>query len=176
MIKLPRLPYGWKDQPQLFERYWDTAMKQIETNINDILALPEIAAALAALETATETATAVAALTNSGTTGLTITATDAGSNATITMSAHTRIYGDGTTKTVNGGAVTGLSYSTLYYIYYDDADRLGGAVTYQATTSQTTAAQTGSRHFVGQVTTPAAAGAPSDGDYVGAPGLGNLYL
>ena len=182
-LKLPRLPRGWQEAPDLFPRYWDEAMKQVESSVNGILAIPAIAAALAALEVATdaataaaETATEVAALTNSGTTGLTITATDAGANVTVTLSAHTRIYGDGNNKTVNAGSVTGLAYSTLYYIYYDDATRAGGAVTYLATTSQTTAAQTGSRHFIGQVMTPAAAAPPTDGDYVGAPGLGNIYL
>lgn len=32
MIRLPRLPWGWKEQPQLFERYWDETMSQIEKN------------------------------------------------------------------------------------------------------------------------------------------------
>lgn len=32
MIRLPRLPWGWREQPQLFERYWDETMSQIEKN------------------------------------------------------------------------------------------------------------------------------------------------
>ncbi len=30
-VKLPRLPVNWRDQPQLFETYWDQAMTSIET-------------------------------------------------------------------------------------------------------------------------------------------------
>jgi hypothetical protein len=125
-------------------------------------------------QAAAEGANSVASLTNSGTTGVTITATDAGANVTVTVSAHTRVYGDGTSVPVNGGSVTGLAYSTVYYIYYDDPTRAGGAVTYLATTSETTAAQTGDRHLVGVVTTPAAAAPPVNGDYVRAPGIGNI--
>jgi hypothetical protein len=94
----------------------------------------------------------------------------------VTISAHTRVYGDGTSVAVNAGSVLAQPYSTLVYIYYDDAARTGGTVTYLATTSQATAAQTGDRHLVGQVMTPAAAAPPTDGDYVGAPGFGGIYL
>ena len=64
-------------------------------------------------QTAADDAATVAALTASGVTGLTLTATDAGANATITVSAHTRVYGDGTSVSVNGGSVTALAYSTI---------------------------------------------------------------
>lgn len=131
-------------------------------------------AAATTAQTSADGANSVAALTASGVTGLTITATDAGANVTVTLSAHTRVYGDGTTVSVNGGSVTALSYSTLYYIYYDQASRAGGAVTYAATTSETTAAQVGDRHLVGSVMTPAAAAPPTDGDYVRAPGVGGI--
>lgn len=131
--------------------------------------------AAAAAQTAAEDAITVAAITASGVTGATITATDAGTDATVSISAHTRVYGDGTNVSVSAGTILAQPYSTLLYIYYDQPSRLGGAVTYVATTSQTTAAQTGDRHLVGQVLTPAALGAPIDGDYVGAPGLGGIY-
>lgn len=195
MIKLPRLPLGWKDQPQLFERYWDQAMSQIEQNINDILSLPVIEAAVASAaaaaaaantaaaaantaaataQTSAKDAARVAALTNSGVNGVTITASDAGASASISISAHTRVYGDGTSVSVNAGSVTGLAYSTIYYIYYDQPSRIGGAVTYLAATDKLTAAQTGDRHLVGTATTPAAAGAPLAGKYVDLSGLGNI--
>jgi hypothetical protein len=119
-------------------------------------------AALAA-ENAAEAATDQSALASSGVSGLSITANDAGSNVTITISAHTRIYGNGISVSVAGGSLTAQPYSTDIYIYYDDAARTGGAVTYQATTSIATAAQTGNRHSLGAVTTPAALGAPVDG-------------
>lgn len=123
---------------------------------------------------AADSANATAAITNSYVTGSTITATDAGSDVTATISAHTRAYADGTTVAVSGGNVTGLSYTTDYYIYYDQPSRSGGAVTYQATTSAGTAAQIGDRHLVGSVTTPAAAAPPTGGKYVEPPGVGNI--
>lgn len=126
--------------------------------------------------TAATTAQAVAALTSSGVTGATITGTDAGANVTVSITAHTRVYGSGTNVLVNAGSVLAQPYSTLVYIYYDQASRLGGAVTYLATTSQTTAAQTGNRHLVGQVTTPAALAAPTGGGHVGVPGVGSILL
>lgn len=50
MIKLPRLnALNWRTQPQLFERYWDQTMTQIETTFNQILDIPVIKAALEAL-------------------------------------------------------------------------------------------------------------------------------
>jgi len=195
MIKLPRLPLGWKDQPQLFERYWDQAMSQIEININEILALPEIQAALvtinaaaadasaaaavaadaaAVANTAAAEAAALASLTNSGVTGISIVASDAGASASISISAHTRLYGDGVSVSVAGGSVAGLAYSTTYYIYYDQPSRAGGAVTYVVTTNQLTAAQNGDRHLVGSATTPIALGLALDGYYVGVSGIGSI--
>lgn len=133
------------------------------------------AAATTANSAATAAATATAAdarflsISNSTTTGLTISATDAGADATITMSAHVRHYADGTTANVNGGTVTALAYSTQYFLYYDQASLAGGAVTYASTisgpTAQTTAASGAhpNRHYVGSVVTPAALGAASPG-------------
>lgn len=130
-------------------------------------------AATAAQTTAT-TVTAANSLQNSYVTGATLTGTDAGANVTVTVSAHTRMYGNGTSVAVSAGSVTALAYSTLFYIYYDDAARTGGAVTYAATTSSATAAQTGNRHLVGSVLTPAALAAPSTGKYVQPPGVGAI--
>lgn len=189
VFKLPRLPVNWKEQPQLFERYWDQeVMRKLEGVLTEILSLPAIRAAVdaanasaaaanaaaATANTAATAASAATALSNSYPTGVTITATDAGTNATVAISAHNRTYPPSTTVAVNGGSVTALAYSTLYYIYYDDPSRAGGAVTYAATTSQSTAAQTGNRHLVGSVTTPAAAGAPNTGKYVAPPGVGSI--
>lgn len=127
-------------------------------------------AAAVAAQAAADDVMADSALANSYVTGLTLTATDAGASATITISAHTRVYGDGTIVAVSGGSVTGLAYSTDYRVYYDDAARTGGAVTYAATTSVTTAAQLGDRHSVGAVTTPAAAAGPNNGNGAFPPG------
>jgi len=107
-------------------------------------------------------------LQNSYTTGLTVTATDAGASVTISISAHTRVYGDGTSVSVNAGSLTGIPYSVNRWVYYDQASRAGGAVTYVAATSAQ--AQSGSRHVVGAVATPAAAGPPVDGAVIRPPG------
>ena len=205
-IKLPRLPIGWQSTPELFERYWDRAMVQIETSINGILDATAAAAAANAAATSASTAaatattaaataqtsataantaattantvaTAVTAQSNiasSYVTGCTVTATDAGASATVSISAHTRIYADGTSVAVNAGSVTALTYSTKFYVYYDQVSRLGGAVTYAVTTSPTTAAQLGSRHVVGSVTTPVATGVLTTGFIVLPPGTGTL--
>lgn len=139
------------------------AAAQEAANAANLAAVAANDAAVAA-QGAADDAASVSQLTTSGVSGLTLTATDAGANVTITVSAHTRVYGDGTSVAVSGGSITGLAYSMAFYIYYDDALRAGGAVTYQATTSQATGAQTGNRHALGAVTTPAALGAPVGGN------------
>lgn len=135
------------------------------------------AASSAATSAATADAARVAAvLGNSGVTGVVLTGYDAGgSGGGITITAHTRIYGDGTSVAVNSGSLLSLAYSSLYFVYYDDAARAGGAVTYAATTSQTTATQTGNRHLVGRVFTPPLGGINDIGNYVGVAGVGSLY-
>ena len=172
-----------------FQSKWQRAMEEIENSVNAVIDAQNAAdaanaaaaaadAAAAAAQTAADTANTAAvtvaadsSLASSGVSGLTMTATDAGTDATITISAHTRIYGDGTSVAVSGGTVTGLAYSTGFFVYYDQASRAGGAVTYQATTSAATAAQTGDRHSLGAVTTPAAAGPPNDGNVNLPPGV-----
>lgn len=126
-------------------------------------------------QNAANTTQAITDLTGSGVLGASITATDVGSDVSISISAHTRTYADGTSVSVNSGNLAGLSYSTTYYIYYNDPSRAGGAVSYQATTTASNAVQTGDKHLVGSVTTPAALGSPSSGKYVLPPGLGSLY-
>lgn len=116
----------------------------------------------------------IASLTNSGTIGLTLSAADAGTDVTITISTHTRAYGNGDSVSVTGDSITGLLYSTFYYVYYDDPTRAGGAVAYNVTTSETDAVQTGDRHLVGAVTTPAALDPDTDGKVVRPPGVGNI--
>lgn len=127
-------------------------------------------AAAETAQTAADTASAAAdaaasesSLATSGTTGLTITATDAGSSVTVAISAHNRIYGNGVSVAVSAGSITGLAYSTTYYLHYSDPARAGGSVTFLASTSQAAAAQTGATHSLGAVATPAAAAPPTDG-------------
>ncbi len=132
-------------------------------------------AAAEAAQNAADDTTAATALANSNVSGLTLTATDAGASATITISGHTRNYGDGTTAAITGGSITGLAYSTDYWVYYDAPKGTAGAVTYAAATSvQGNATGNPNRHFVGAVSTPAALGGPIDGLPVLPPG--GVYL
>jgi hypothetical protein len=177
------------EMPPRLQKLFNKAFGQIETQINDILdvqaatdaanaAAAAADAAAAAAQTTADDITSSNALANSFVTGATITATDVGSDVTITISAHTRKYPqpDGSTVdvAVSGGSLTARAYSTTYYIYYDDPSRAGGAVTYQSTTSQATAAQIGDRHTVGGVATPAALGAAKTGGYTSPPGPGQI--
>jgi hypothetical protein len=195
VLRLPRLPaiqhiVDKNGAPTvIFQQFWQQAMALIETSINGIQAALDAAAAAntaavaanAAATTANTAATAASsvattaaadnAIANSGVTGLTLTATDAGTSATITVSANTRVYADGSSVAVSGGSITGLAYSTTFYVYYHDAGHVGGAVTYLASTSAANAIQTGDVHSVGAVITPAAAAPPSTGKANLAPGI-----
>ena len=105
-----------------------------------------------------------------------LTAHDAGTNVTINIAAHTMQVG-GTAVSNNSGSVTALSYSTLYYIYYDDASLAGGAVSYQATTTKTTAISGEGRFFVGSILTPKATAPDTVGNGDGGTGsqIGTVY-
>lgn len=100
----------------------------------------------------------------------------AGSDLTITIANHDRVYGDGTRVAITGGTLTVSAYSTRYWITYLDPDRAGGAVTFVATSNYLNAAQSGDRHVVGDIITPADATAPPTGG-VGPrpPGTGPWY-
>jgi hypothetical protein len=113
---------------------------------------------------------------NSYTTGLAanIASTDAGSSATITIPAHMRVYGDRTVS-INAGSLPGLSYATTYLLFYDDAARAGGAVTFQSTTVAADAYSSAAhpaRHFLAYVQTVAAGGTGGSAGGSGPPGSG----
>lgn len=198
-FRLPRIPRGLKivsndgTVSEQFRQWWQSLVVKLEQQealqdaaiaaIQAAQAAADTAqAAAATAQTAANTAQAaangansVASLTNSGVTGLALTATDVGASVTISVSAHTRVYGDGTTLAIAGpSSILGLAYSTGYYVYYDDPTRADTTPSYQTTTTESTAAQTGDRHLVGYVMTPAAAAPPVDGETVRPPGLGNL--
>lgn len=170
-------------------------MQEIEGALNEILSLPIIEAAVAAAlaaaaaantaadnaqEAADDAAAATAAqrtensLVNSGVIDITtpplISADSAGS---ITISNHKRKYGDPTlnpTVSVTGGVLaTAFVAGDNVYVYYDDASRAGGAVTYQTSLNSANAVQGGNRHSVGAVTIPGAG--TDDGTYVPPPGV-----
>lgn len=163
-------------------------IEQVEAAINAIAAIPDIQAALEGLDEATQAALdaaaqaqgaadatkAATALANSYVTGLTLTSVDTGAEATINVSGHSRVYGDGSSVPVTGGSITALSYDTYYYVYYDDPTRAGGSVTFEATTDEATAAQTGDRHVVGAIRTPASGQPDNNGNPVRPPGAGTI--
>ncbi|QFT53548.1 hypothetical protein [Microbulbifer sp. THAF38] len=80
-------------------------------------------------------------------------ASDDGSTAKISISAHSVQYA-GFTVGYNSGSIAGLNFSTTYYIYVDDPNYLGGAVTYYATTLVWKLAAGLGRRAVGTITTP----------------------
>lgn len=92
---------------------------------------------------------------------LTISATD----TTITISDHTRRYNDKDVE-VDGDTLTGLTAETQYYVYYDDIEREGGAVTYSATTNYFTAFLSPTnpgRHYAGYIRTDVVDGEGTSG-------------
>lgn len=181
--RLDRLtPQNAKGNP--FIKLWQKNCELIEGQFTDLAAqIAAIAAAQATANTAvTNAATAQTTadavkrsdkISGSATAPSSVlTATDAGTNATITIANHTRLYGDATTLSVTGGSITALAYSTTYGVYYDDTTTANTAPTYSATTTLKNAMPNfaAGRHYMGQVTTPAAAGAPTGGG--GVPPLG----
>jgi hypothetical protein len=108
---------------------------------------------------------------------LVVSASDAGTDATITINGHTRQYGDGTSLAVSGGSITGLAYSTEYAVYYDDPTTANATPTYQATTTLKDAQPNAAdgRHYVDQVTTPPSGGGSTSGGGIKPPGGGGPY-
>lgn len=108
-----------------------------------------------------------------------LTATDAGTTATITIANHTRYYPvqgtyDVPDVSITGASITGLAFSTTYYVYYDDTTLADTTPSFVATTSANTA-QVGfaaGRHLVGKITTPADGGGGTSGGGMLPPGGG----
>lgn len=179
ILRIPRLSPAECADPKQLSRRLNEILPEIARAFNGqqeaLIAAGLAQAAADNANAAAESVTASSALANSTVTGLTITATDAGADVTISISAHTRVYGDGTTAAISGGTITGRPYSTDLWVFYDAAKGTAGAVTYQAaTTVQGNASGNPNRHFVGAVTTPAALGSPIDGFPVLPPG--GVYL
>jgi hypothetical protein len=94
-----------------------------------------------------------------------LSAADVGSDCTITIDAHTRVYGDIANLSVSGGTITGRSFSTTYYVYYDDTTRADTTPSYLSTTNPNVAVpqKAAGRHYVGSITTPADGGGDTTG-------------
>jgi hypothetical protein len=99
-----------------------------------------------------------------------LTATDAGSNATVSIASFSMRVPGLTDISLNSGSITGLSYGTAYYIYYDDPLYVGGAVTYHATTTKEDALNNTGRFFVGSIKTLVALGVSTIGNNDGGTG------
>ncbi|MDG6079746.1 hypothetical protein E3U23_11155 [Erythrobacter litoralis] len=90
-------------------------------------------------------------------------------DTTITVEAHLRIYPDRQVE-VGGGAITtdntgaALVAGSRYHVFYDDAERAGGAVGYQASLYSNVAAlkpATPARHYLGSPSLPRNSGETS---------------
>jgi archaellum component FlaG (FlaF/FlaG flagellin family) len=158
------------EQPsQRFQTIWQQSMEAIEAAFtaltqqvaDNTALLNEIRAAQMLAQAANANAAAVqstVSLANSYVEPSNV--LSASSDGTITITAHTRVYGD-TSVSVDGGSVSGFAQGDYVQVYYDDAAREGGAVTYQGTTGLVS--QEGARHIVGGVTIPAAGQPPAEG-------------
>lgn len=123
---------------------------------------------IAEIEAAQATADAVTrdnAISASWVSGLTLSASDAGTDASITITDHTRFYDDTTSLAITGATLTALAYSTEYHIYYDDPTRADTTPVFQSSTDASVAApnRAAGRHYVGSITTPAAGGGSTSG-------------
>lgn len=83
-----------------------------------------------------------------------LSAADVGATARITVAAHTRHYGHANVS-YNSGSITGLAFTTKYYVYCYDPGLKGGVLTYFATATKTVVADNVNRIYVGDITTPA---------------------
>ncbi|ABF42157.1 hypothetical protein Acid345_3156 [Candidatus Koribacter versatilis Ellin345] len=93
-----------------------------------------------------------------------LSATDAGSSATIAIAAFALQFGFGQVS-FNSGSITGLAYSTGYYVFFDDSSvpPAGGPQTYQASTDFTDVLAGRHRYYVGWINTPAMGGGGTGG-------------
>lgn len=114
-LRFPRLPVNWKDQPQLFERYWDITMNTLE----DLITTTGITTQITGGGTTTVTGsypvfnissadqyvgTVTSINVSGGTTGLTFSGGPVTSSGTITLG--------GTLSVANGGTGTTTSTGT----------------------------------------------------------------
>lgn len=104
-----------------------------------------------------------------------LTASESGGIATINIAAHTVQFGFGPVA-YNAGSISGLALNTLYYVYADDPNYAGGAVTYFATTNPLTVTSGNGRYYLGKITTPSGGGGPTGGGWGGGGGGGGSQI
>lgn len=152
---------------------WSTNLTNRPTELTDGRVSTALSSAGRLNETGVLNTAALVGIRN--TNSVSLTASDAGASATISVSAHSRKYGDTSsqiTVSYNSGSITGLSFSTTYFVYTDDINLAGGAVTYVASTNSDDPAARAGRVYVGKVTTPADGGSGTSGDTGGGSGGG----
>lgn len=185
-FQAPPLPPVQPTWPQ-FQVWWQQVLTSLSAELGSLEAAETALAAAVAAQTSANTAQAAATaaareqarIASYPNPGSVLSAADVGTDCTITIAGHTRVYPvrgsiDVPDVTITGGAITGLAFSTRYYIYYDDTTLAVIAPTFLSTTISATA-QVGAaagRHFIGYVDTPADGAAPSSGQGGGPPGGG----
>ena len=180
-FQLPRLPSaaGLVDstgKPTItFQTYWQQLIQRIEFAVATIVRLTGVqtefeAALTQAQQTAAQAQAAAAAAQAAAEAAMEQNAANAREQAlansyidpasvlsatptTITIAAHTRRYGDGTSVAVDGGTADATAPDDADYVSYIDPMRAGGAVVYVVSTDQPV--QGGDVHVVGAVTIPA---------------------
>lgn len=162
-----------------FHQWWDQFIRKLEGILNSITA--NITAIQAAQEAVNIGIMETARLNSYTNPTVVVTAADVGATATITIAAHTRVYPvngpyDIADVAITAGSITGLGFSTKYWVYYDDTTLSSSAPTFLATTvaadSQVGAAY--GRHFVGVITTPADGAGGTTGTGGTPPGNGGI--
>jgi hypothetical protein len=170
--KLDRLN-GANSSGLAFQRLWQKNCELVEGFVGDLQdQIDDIAAALAAANLAQSTANAVKITDKiSASTVIpadVLSASDAGTDASIVVADHVRLYGDATRLSVIGATITGLTYATDYGVYYDDPTCADTTPTYAATATLSNSLNNyaSGRHFVGIITTPASGGGSTSGGSV----------
>ena len=156
----------WQRHCEALEEFATRISQQVNDNSNllaQILTTTRIAQAARTEAVAVEATTSLAI---SYTDPVSVLMADSAGN--VTVAAHIRRYSNGASVSVNGGSVSGFASGNYVTVYYIDAGREGGAVTYQATTAAIS--QEGNTHIVGSVFIPAAGEPPASGAGSSAPG------
>ena len=81
-----------------------------------------------------------------------LSASDGGASATISVAAHGLDMSSGLVS-YNAGSITGLAYSTKYFVYAIDPTYAGGAVTYLASTDKTDLVTDVGTYYLDTITT-----------------------
>lgn len=100
--------------------------------------------------------------------------TQSGTSKTINVAANTQQFGDGPVS-YSSGSVTPAGYG-LYYVYADDSNFQGGAVTYQTTQNTSDLTANNGRVYFGQITTAAGGGGSGSGGGGGCVEVGTPVL